>query len=286
MIFKDFFFSYKNILINNLQKKKFFSFFKKTFNIIYKYILSLVRIYVFKTHINLDELKQNKKYYKFKINSLFKKFNCDKGSQFVINNKKIKSHNYSIFYEKYLKRFKHKKINVLELGSHEGKGIASFYYFFPKANLYAANINPFQLRYTSKRVREIYVDVSSKKILKNLSKHLNIYFDVIIDDASHNLRDILLTLPIFFKKLRKNGFYIIEDINQFKVFDNLNPTKEKLTPLLILKLMKKNLEFKSNFISKKNVDYLKKNISNYYFESGEMIYKQHNISDIVFLKKK
>lgn len=285
MLFKDFLYSYKNILLNCLEKKKYASFFRKIVNVAFKQLVSIVRKFFFKHYTNLDELKY-KKFNSEKIDKLFKKFNCDKGSEFLINNKKIKSHNYSIFYEKYLKHLKYKKINILELGSHEGKGIASLYCFFPNAKFYAANINPFQLRYASKRIREVFVDVSSKSVMKNLCKHLDIQFDLIIDDASHNVKDILLALPIFFKKLTSKGFYIIEDIEQFKVFKNLNPTKEKITPLSALKLIYMNKKFKSNLISKKNINYLKKHISNFYFKRGEMIYNHQNISDIVFLKKK
>ena len=65
------------------------------------------------------------------------------------------------------------------------------------------------MKYSSKRINELYVDVSSKKILNNLANYINTDLDLIIDDASHNLKDILLALPIFFKKLKKNGFYVI-----------------------------------------------------------------------------
>ena len=78
---------------------------------------------------------------------------------------------------------------------------------------------------------------------------------------------------------------MIEDINQFEVFKNLNPSNEKLTPLKILKFMQENKSFNSNFISKDDVEYLKENIAEYYFERGEMLVDGTNISDIVFLKK-
>ena len=39
-----------------------------------------------------------------------------------------------------------------------------------------------------------------QKILNNFTI-IDKDFDIIIDDASHNIRDILLTLPILFKKL-------------------------------------------------------------------------------------
>ena len=66
------------------------------------------------------------------------------------------------------------KIKILELGSHEGKGIASFYYYLPYAKLYGANINPFQMLFYSKRINEIYIDVSSKKIVEGFSQYFNL----------------------------------------------------------------------------------------------------------------
>lgn len=281
---KHFVFSYKNILKRELEKKKYFSFFRRIFNLIYKVIVNLLKKIVNKI-INLDK-KDKDNLSNLSLNKLFSYFNCDKGTTLLDNQKNIiKSHNYSTFYEKYFHNLKEKKMNILELGSHEGKGLAAFFYYFPNAKLYGANINPFQMLFYSKRINEIYIDVSSKKIVEGFSQYFNEKFDVIIDDASHNLRDILLTLPILFKNLNKGGFYVIEDINQFEVFKNLNPSNEKLTPLKILKFMQENKSFNSNFISKDDVEYLKENIAEYYFERGEMLVDGTNISDIVFLKK-
>ena len=284
MIKKHFFFSYTNILIREIEKKKYFSFFRKTFNLFYKLLVNFTKKKIGVT-INLDSEK-NTQNETLPLGKLFEIFNSDKGMHFsTYQNKEIKSHNYAIFYEKYFKDLRNKELRVLEIGSHEGKALAAFYYFFQNAFLVGANINPFQMKFHSKRMEEIYIDVSSKKILKNFSNYINKNFDIIIDDASHNLRDILITLPIMFKKLNPGGYYVIEDVNQFEVFKNLNPTNERLTPLNILKHMKDNKNFDSNFISAEEIKYLKENISEYFFERGEMVVNGYNISDIVFLKK-
>ena len=123
------------------------------------------------------------------------------------------------------------------------------------------------------------------KLFKNFCKHFKEDFDIIIDDASHNLADILLTLPLLFKKLNKGGFYVIEDINQFEVYKNLNPTNETLTPIKILKNIQQKKEFNSKFITTDDVKYLRDNIAEYFFEKGDMIVNGYNISDIVFIKK-
>ena len=286
MIKKHFVFSYTNILAREIEKKNYFSFTRKIFNLFYKLLINILKK-LLGFSINLDNNKASNKFFNLSINDLFEYFNCDKGSNFKITeNKRIKAHNYSVFYEKYLNKIKNENFNFLELGSHEGKGIAAFYHFFPNAKLIGANINPFQMRYYSNRIEEVYIDVSSKKILQNFINYFDNRFQIIIDDASHNLRDILITLPILFKKLNSGGFYVIEDINQFEVFKNLNPTREKLTPIKILKYMQENKSFDSDFISKEDVNYLKENIAEYHFEKGEMVMNGYNISDIVFLKKR
>ncbi len=286
MIKKHFVFSYTNILAREIEKKNYFSFTRKIFNLFYKLLINILKK-LLGFSINLDNNKASNKFFNLSINDLFEYFNCDKGSNFKITeNKRIKAHNYSVFYEKYLNKIKNENFNFLELGSHEGKGIAAFYHFFPNAKLIGANINPFQMRYYSNRIEEVYIDVSSKKILQNFINYFDNRFQIIIDDASHNLRDILITLPILFKKLNSGGFYVIEDINQFDVFKNLNPTREKLTPIKILKFMQENKSFDSDFISKEDVNYLKENIAEYHFEKGEMVMNGYNISDIVFLKKR
>jgi len=281
----NFWYSYSNILLRSILKKKYFTFFRKIFGTLFKFLRKRF-LYIFSSKIvNLDKIN-NKKFNKLKLDDLFINFNCDKGSYCFYNGAKIDTHKYSTFYEKYFNRIKKKKLNILELGSHEGRGIASFYYYFPNANFFGANINPFQMRYKSKRINELYVDVSSKKILNNLKNYIKTDLDLIIDDASHNLKDILLALPIFFKKLKKGGFYVIEDADQFKIYKELNPTKEKLTPIKILLNIKNNIKFNSKYLSLNDANYLKKNIKKYYFNKGKSIVGGQNISDIIFLQKK
>ena len=284
MYLKNFWFSYKNILLNTYVKKRYFSCVRKIFGTVYKYASNYFKKKFSSEIINLD-YKSEDLFYSYELDSLFKEFNCDKGSTCIWDGKKVYTHKYSIFYEKYLSNFKKEKINILELGSHEGRALASFFYYFPESNLYGANINPFQMKYTSRRIQELYVDVSSKIILNNLANYLDIKFDVIIDDASHNVKDILLTLPIFFKKLKDGGYYIIEDIDQFKLYKNLNPTNESLTPLKILKNIKNKINFESKFLTKSESQFLFDNIKEYNFEKGSQIVDGHNLSDIVFLKK-
>lgn len=285
MNFNNFWYSYTNILLKEIYKKKYFSFTRKVFGTLYKYLLRNLRQIFSLKSINLDKIK-NKNYFQKSLDELFIKFNCDKGSYCYWDNKKITSHNYSFFYEKYLSKFKKKPTTILEFGSHEGKGIAGLYFYFPEAKFIGVNNNPFQMRYHSKRIDELFVDVSSKKILENLSNHIKNKPDVIIDDASHNLKDILITFCIFFKKLNHGGIYVIEDADQFKVFKELNPYEGETTPLDIFTKIKNNESYTSSFISLEDQNYLIENVQSIYLEKGKMIMKGKNISDIIFIQKK
>ncbi len=285
MDIKNFWFSYQNILKREILKKNYFAFFRKIFGSLYKFLIKFLRHKLSINCLNLDKIDKNF-FCKLKLDDLFINFNCDKGSYFLQGKEKILSHNYSIFYEKYLKDLKEKKFNLLELGSHEGKSLASFYFYFSNAVMIGANINPFQMKFASKRITELYVDVSSKEILTSLSNHLEYELDVVIDDASHNLRDIIITLPIFFKKLKSRGIYIIEDVNQFNVFKELNPYLNELTPLEILQSIQKKEEFTSSFLDDESKKYLINNIHDIKIEKGSMIINEKNVSDIAFIFKK
>ena len=285
MVMQNFWFTYQNILKREILRKNYFSFFRKIFGILYKFIIKFFRQIFSINCTNLDKIDKEE-LFKSNLDDLFINFNCDKGTYFYYQKEKILSHNYSIYYEKYLKNLKEKKINFLELGSHEGKSLASFYFYFPNAKLIGANINPFQMRYRSKRITELFVDVSSKEILKSLSDYLGDELDIIVDDASHNLRDIIIAFSIFFKNLKKGGIYIIEDINQFEVFKELNPYINEITPLEILQKIQRKEIFKSSFLDEETKKFLIENISDIKIEKGSMIIKEKNISDIVFIFKK
>ncbi len=285
MRLNDFLFSYKNILTRSFDKKNYFSVIRKTVNIPFKQVVNFFKTNFSIDIINLDK-KNFQKEYAENLDQLFINFRCDKGSTWYVNDIKKTGHNYSIYYEKHLKYLKNKELNILELGSHEGKGIASFYTYFNRANFIGANINPFQMKFSSSRIREIFVDVSSKKILTNFAKHIDFEFDIIIDDASHNLRDILITLPILFKKLKKSGIYIIEDMDQFSTFKNLNPSNEKNTPKKILEHIRDKKYFESNFLTKEEKSYLINHIKEINIEKGNMLINGTNCSDIAFIEKK
>ena len=89
---------------------------------LYIYLIIPINYFIEKINypkkINLDEYaNNNKKLFKKNLNFLFEYFNTDKGNKFINqyvrflkkNNKLIRGHNYSPYYEKFLKNLKKKK---------------------------------------------------------------------------------------------------------------------------------------------------------------------------------
>ena len=87
MHLKSFWFSYRGILLNEIVNKNYFTFFRKIFGAIYKFILKFFRN-KFSSKINNLDNPRNIKLFQLNLDKLFSVFNCDKGSYWVFNKKK------------------------------------------------------------------------------------------------------------------------------------------------------------------------------------------------------
>jgi len=270
MLFKDFFFGFKNIHVSFLEKKNLSKLIRVGISILYKFFVLEVIIYNFFYKKDLDTISIKKKeLFNKDLSFLFKYFDSYKLQE-----------GYTDFYHENLKGLKGKKLDILEIGVARGDGIASFYFYFPYSNLIGVDNNPFKTRYKSKRIRNMYVDISSRQILKNLTNHLNQKFDLIIEDCSHKLIDQILCFSENFKNLKKGGIYIVEDLNFPEIHKMYNPTNEAVDLKTILKKINLGEEIFTKFMKENEIEYIQNNIENIKF------YKGHDNSEIVFIKKK
>ena len=230
---------------------------------------------------NLDQNTiENKELFKKDLNFLFTYFSSLK-----------QEHDYSDFYQKNLEFFKEKEIDILEIGTAKGDGLASLYYYFPNSNLIGLDNNPFRMRYQSKRVRNIFADVSSRRILKNLTNHLNQKFDLIIEDSSHKLIDQILCFVENFKNLKSGGIYVVEDLNFPDIHEIYNPTKEGINLKNILSKIASGEEVISKFIEKEEMSYIKENVQSIDIyksknKNNYLILGLCDYSEIAFITKK
>ena len=135
---------------------------------------------------------------------------------------KYGSHFYTPVYQKYMESKKNKKINLFEIGvgglepkvgysglKTGGESLRMWRDFFKKGMIVGLDIVKKDLK-LGKRVKIFHGSQSDPKVL---DKIINKYkkFDFIIDDGSHNYKDVKFSFEHIFHSLKNGGYYFIED---------------------------------------------------------------------------
>ena len=221
------------------------------------------------------------------LNFLFEYFNSDKGEKYINqythpskrDNIRITAHGYSKFYEKVFLEFKDKKINVLEIGSFYGNASAAMFFYFRNANIFGADINPDMFNYTSKRMTSFFVNSSSASSIQKNIIDKKIEYKIIIEDASHMLKDQIISLFYLFPILESGGYFIVEELDFPETREDMRIGQE----FPDLKSILKNILKKQDFNSK----YIDLNLKNYFLDNVETIeIFRGNINEIAIIKKK
>ena len=119
------------------------------------------------------------------------------------------------------------------------------------------------------------------KILKQIFKKNKFEkFDLIIDDGSHLLSDMLFSFNFFLKHVKKNRFYIIEDFKHPNYYKYNKDTNEILIDNL-LKIIPKKEYFHSKIMNKKDQEFIFNEVKKIDIYKGNL-----KDSDICFITKK
>jgi hypothetical protein len=172
------------------------------------------------------------------LTEIFNKYGSDKGINPVFGwgNEPLK---YTEVYEKYFHQIKNNTINFLEIGIHDprfpGASISAWCEYFKYINFYGYDIvNCSQFDNRNNITTFLGDQNCSEDLVKFIDKN-PIRFDIIIDDGSHILEHITKSFTHLFPRLKKGGYYFIEDLMVIDV--------NKL--ILFLDSNKKNLEIKN-----------------------------------------
>ena len=213
---------------------------------------------------------------------MFSFYKTDKAN--YIKSTKIYGHGYAKFYEKHFSNLRDKKLNILEIGSYSGASAAAFVKYFKNSNVYCFDINISKFVFSSKNIHVYGLDINKRskveKILKNINEGSNSnFFDVIIDDGSHYLSDILFSLKIFFKHLKKGGTYIIEDY-KYPNYYNYNRDIDHILVDQVLHNLNEKKFFNSSILKNEDQAFLHSNINLIKTFKGNL-----KDSDICFIEK-
>ena len=182
----------------------------------------------------MESLKINYNINVSELCEIGKKYHTDKSSQ--RNNVTDCRHcqSYTLFYEGLFKNKKDEPLNIAELGILDGGSLLMWKEYFTNSEIYGFEcnielINNFKQNFNNDRINIFNIDVTNEYSIENAFSEVNILYDIIIEDTTHQFDDQIRVIENTYKYLKPGGILIIEDI-----FKSYNETDyiNRLTPIL------------------------------------------------------
>ena len=150
------------------------------------------------------------------LSEIFDKYETDKNSSF---------HNYGRQYESVFRAYRQKPVSILELGVYRGGSLPIWREAFPQAvHIVGIDIDESCKQYED-TPNHIWVEIGDAADSEFVKRVHETYgpFDIILDDASHTNRDVILSFETLFPLLRDGGVYVVEDTITYKSESYLDP---------------------------------------------------------------
>jgi predicted O-methyltransferase YrrM len=179
-------------------------------------------------------LKLDYKTNKSELCEIGQKYDTDKSSMRYNVTDSRHCHPYTLFYNSLFKSKKNEKLQIAELGILEGASLLMWNEYFTNANLYGFEydyklIKNFKDTYKNNNIQLSHIDVTDKNSIQSAFNKLNIMYDIIIEDTTHQFDDQIRVIENIYQYLKPGGILIIEDI--FKRY-NENDYINRLKPIL------------------------------------------------------
>lgn len=180
------------------------------------------------SNINVYERHLHRYYkseYKMKLANILNEFNLNadfaKNSYENGGTDKNTCHSYiENFYEKEFEPYHEKNVELFEIGIETGGSLKLWKeYFLNSKSIIGVDITDEKIDKRYKNIDEVtmyFGDAYDKNFSDNFG-----YFDIIIDDGPHTLESQLKFIELYLPKLRENGLFIIEDVQDTEWFEIL-----------------------------------------------------------------
>lgn len=198
-------------------------------------------------------------------NELFEigmKYETDKVSHFFLHH-----------YDKEFNKLRNSPLRLLEIGVYKGASIRMWREYFPHAEIHCIDINRIDLSNLN-NVHMHIVDCDKKEDLQKEAAALG-FFDIIIDDGGHTMRQQQNAFEIFWHQLKSGGTFIMEDMHTSikELYAGHNEENQPTTYSLVHSLLKKK-PFVSSYISKSSYENISKSVG-----KVEIIWSKHILSN-------
>ena len=118
-------------------------------------------------------------------------------------------------YDRWFASYQAMPVRLLEVGVQNGGSLQIWAkYFVDAKKIVGCDINPdcAQLEFEDSRVALVLGDVKAAAVREQILAQSDVY-DIIIDDGSHKIADIIKTFKLFYSRLAPGGIYVIEDLH-------------------------------------------------------------------------
>lgn len=135
-----------------------------------------------------------------------------------VNHSELSTDKWEIYLETYSEIFapyEGSPVRLLEIGVQNGGSLQIYSDFFsPDSLIIGCDIDPrvSDLNFNRKNIRTVIGNACDDGTLEKILK-LEASFDFVIDDGSHNSRDIIEAFRMYFPSLQFGGVYIAEDLH-------------------------------------------------------------------------
>jgi predicted O-methyltransferase YrrM len=182
----------------------------------------------------METLKFNYNSNSCELCEIGKKYDTDKSSQRNNVTNIRHCHPYTLFYDGLFKNKKDEPLKIAELGILDGASILMWKEYFTNAKIYGFEynndlINKFKQKFNNDRITLSNINVTNKDSIVNAFNELNILYDIIIEDTTHQFEDQIKVIENTYQYLKPGGILIIENI--FKSY-NENDYINRLAPIL------------------------------------------------------
>lgn len=192
------------------------------------------------------------------------------------------AHGFIDVYEPYFNDMSNSK-HILEIGVYYGGSLKYLSDKFKDGNIYGIDIEN-KTQYDEERIKTYIVNQEDRDSLNGFLKEVDVEFDIIIDDGGHTMKQQQVSFGILFKKLKKGGIYILEDLHTSRLenFGTIFPD-DLITTLDMLQSFKFTNNIVSNHILDDEKEYIKNNVDSIKIWSKTSEYNQ-SVTSII--KKK
>jgi demethylmacrocin O-methyltransferase len=182
-------------------------------------------------------------------------------------------HHYTPHYQKYFRKYKYKKIRLLEIGvggyespDKGGNSLRMWKRYFPFGRIFSIDIYD-KSPQEQKRIKIFKGSQVDQEFLSYILKDIG-EIDIIIDDGSHINHHVIESFQFLFPKLKKGGIYVVED-TQTSYWERFGGDSKNLenpkTTMNFFKKITDSLNYKEFMTEDYSPSYYDKNIRSIHF---------------------